>query len=169
MGKSYKIEGMLCVYCHEENVRNENKTKGLFRCKSCNRCFTKTSNPKRGLIIDNKKYCNRCNELKFLDDFYSNGKELRGECKDCYKFTNRLNNYGLDRGNFDHLLLSQNNKCAICSEDLESISKCFIDHNHENEIVRGILCPSCNTAIGLLKDSPEIINKAYSYVKRSYE
>lgn len=39
-----------------------------------------------------------------------------------------------------------------------------VDHDHATNRVRGILCSNCNRGIGLLGDSPEIINKAIDYL-----
>ena len=39
-----------------------------------------------------------------------------------------------------------------------------IDHCHKSGQVRGVLCPNCNTAIGLLNDDPTVLKKAISYL-----
>jgi hypothetical protein len=53
-------------------------------------------------------------------------------------------------------------KCSICNSKK---SLCW-DHNHETGNFRGTLCPYCNTAIGLLKNDPQIIEKAISYLSK---
>jgi hypothetical protein len=40
-----------------------------------------------------------------------------------------------------------------------------IYHCHTTGKVRGLLCVNCNLAIGLLKDNPDLLNKAASYLK----
>jgi hypothetical protein len=39
-----------------------------------------------------------------------------------------------------------------------------VDHDHETNKVRGLLCNSCNKALGLFKDSPNILNQAINYL-----
>ena len=75
--------------------------------------------------------------------------------------------YGLSITEFDNLLLSQDNRCAICKEplDLQNPKNVNIDHNHLTGKVRGILCLKCNVAIGLLRDNPEYVYNAYKYLK----
>ena len=59
----------------------------------------------------------------------------------------------------------QEGKCAIC----DSTGKLVVDHNHDTGDVRSLLCNSCNSGIGFLKDSPAIVMKAYSYLlEKSY-
>lgn len=69
--------------------------------------------------------------------------------------------YGLKAGEFNELIESQNNRCAICNRKMWSP---HIDHNHSTGAVRGLLCSNCNTGIGLLGDSPERLLSAILYL-----
>jgi hypothetical protein len=40
-----------------------------------------------------------------------------------------------------------------------------VDHNHTTGKVRGLLCSSCNGALGLFKDNPEVVAAALLYLK----
>jgi hypothetical protein len=75
--------------------------------------------------------------------------------------------YGIDADIYHNILYLQNNKCAICgSGDWESKSRAMdLDHDHETGKVRGILCHSCNIAIGLLSDNPNTIYAAAVYLR----
>jgi hypothetical protein len=39
-----------------------------------------------------------------------------------------------------------------------------IDHNHDTGEFRGVLCKTCNRALGLFRDNPDIIFNAYDYL-----
>lgn len=54
-------------------------------------------------------------------------------------------------------------KKAGCEACGSMLSLC-IDHEHATGHVRGILCASCNTALGFLKDSPKTIKNLARYV-----
>lgn len=40
-----------------------------------------------------------------------------------------------------------------------------IDHCHKTGKVRGLLCKTCNTGIGHLKDDPNILRSAINYLE----
>ena len=42
-----------------------------------------------------------------------------------------------------------------------------IDHNHETNKVRGLLCPSCNKGLGHAYDSIEILESWIKYLKEN--
>lgn len=46
------------------------------------------------------------------------------------------------------ILLEQDNKCALCHENITFKTAC-VDHDHESGFVRGMLCHSCNTGLGI--------------------
>jgi hypothetical protein len=74
--------------------------------------------------------------------------------------------YGLTPECYAALLAEQGGCCAICgSADCSSGRKMAVDHCHKTNKIRGILCGSCNRAIGGLKDDPELIDKAAAYVR----
>ena len=56
------------------------------------------------------------------------------------------------------------NRCEICSEFL-LVEEKQLDHNHETDEIRGVLCRRCNTGLGFFKDSAILLNKAISYLK----
>jgi len=59
------------------------------------------------------------------------------------------------------LLSKYNNQCCICGSN----KNLCIDHCHITNHIRGILCRSCNLALGKFGDSSESLNKAYLYLK----
>lgn len=79
--------------------------------------------------------------------------------------------YGLTLEQYAELLKRQNGVCAICGEPETLVRKgtlcaLTIDHDHETGQVRGLLCNNCNRGIGLLKDNPDVLRHAASYLER---
>lgn len=81
--------------------------------------------------------------------------------------------YNMTLEQYDKILEEQENGCAICGSEVTE-TPYFIDHDHKccpgakscGECVRGLLCMMCNSALGMLKDDPEIIASALKYIVR---
>jgi len=73
--------------------------------------------------------------------------------------------FGVTTEQYDEMLARQNGGCAICGKTNPNGHRLAIDHNHRSGKVRGLLCRNCNSAIGQLLDSPELIRKAADYVE----
>lgn len=56
--------------------------------------------------------------------------------------------------------------CAICRTPFSSENKPHVDHDHESGRVRGLLCGPCNVALGLLKDSAALLQRALQYLNQ---
>lgn len=41
-----------------------------------------------------------------------------------------------------------------------------MDHCHDSSRIRGLLCHTCNSGIGKLRDNPELLRKAADYLER---
>jgi hypothetical protein len=79
--------------------------------------------------------------------------------------------YGVTQEWYDEQLKLQNNGCKICgAEDPGKPFKFFhVDHDHKTGRLRGLLCRSCNTGIGLFKEDVKLIEKAIEYVNKHRE
>jgi predicted RNA-binding Zn-ribbon protein involved in translation (DUF1610 family) len=76
--------------------------------------------------------------------------------------------YGISTHQFAELLEFQGGGCAICAKPIENIRRRMnIDHDHETNKVRGILCTGCNTGIGHLGDNIEGLQRALYYLENT--
>lgn len=121
------------------------------------------------------KICTKCNKDKTLLDFYPkiNGKFGKSsECKECFKLripSIRLKKKGIEPLNsndeFIKTLQKQNYRCPICERKFnESIKPC-IDHDHDTNKVRGIICTFCNSGLGFMNDNINTLLNAIVYLK----
>jgi hypothetical protein len=60
-------------------------------------------------------------------------------------------------------LSQQGGVCAV--KGCGNYGRLLIDHNHETGEVRGLLCYSCNTALGLSRDDPVRLRALALYVE----
>jgi hypothetical protein len=80
------------------------------------------------------------------------------------KFQRLFRAYGITKEAYMEKVKEQKHACAICKK---SNGKALaVDHCHETGIVRGLLCDPCNTALGLLKESPESMQSALAYLAK---
>jgi hypothetical protein len=74
--------------------------------------------------------------------------------------------YGIEHGTYDMMLSSQNGRCAICGTDTPGgkSNRFHLDHCHDTNAVRGLLCGPCNTGIGQFKHDASNLQKAIEYL-----
>ena len=75
--------------------------------------------------------------------------------------------YNITIDDFENLRELQKNKCAICFGEMILPRDCNIDHNHDTDKVRGLLCNRCNRALGLFRDNAEILKNAIIYLQKT--
>lgn len=78
-------------------------------------------------------------------------------------YAKTLEKYGLTLDEYEAMVEDQGGKCAICG--VTPKTRLCVDHCHATGIVRGLLCRSCNTAIGLLREDTKVMGKAIQYVR----
>lgn len=78
--------------------------------------------------------------------------------------------YGIGLDEYDKIYEAQLGVCAICKQPESAKDKdggprmMAVDHCHETGKVRGLLCTGCNTALGGLKDSIDLLDAAKNYL-----
>lgn len=127
-----------------------------------------------------EKACSRCHIVKPLTEFYRSkvaASGYQGYCKSCRKEYDQARQYNpelsqLQRNkviekrwgcSYDELLEKYGDKCNICG-NLDTI-RLAVDHSHKTGTLRGLLCGSCNRAIGLFQDNIETLQRAITYLK----
>lgn len=103
-----------------------------------------------------------------MDSFPVNKRRSRlcGDCKDHRKGYHLLRKYGLSLLEYDKMLKAQDSRCAICRTDTPGrYDRFVVDHCHETEEVRGLLCHSCNLGLGKFKDDIGLLKAAAEYLK----
>jgi len=76
--------------------------------------------------------------------------------------------YGMTVADYDRMLSDQEGGCAICGDDGQAgrwAGLLHVDHCHSTGAVRGLLCESCNLALGKFKDDPRLLRRAAEYIQ----
>ena len=139
------------------------------------------------------KECSLCEKIKPNESFHRDKGNVRGNgrafyCKECANKKGRewheknkhkpevilsrrkrylQFTYNISLEMFNNLWLSQKGLCGICQLPLSGGGNTHIDHNHDNNTIRGLLCTNCNRGLGHFQDSAVYLNRAIEYLKES--
>jgi hypothetical protein len=69
--------------------------------------------------------------------------------------------YRVNEAERDELIASRRGVCCICP----SAPATHVDHRHNTGRVRGVLCFSCNAALGQFKGRPDVTRRAVTYLE----
>lgn len=135
------------------------------------------------------KECTVCGKTKPVSDFHLRSKTQpwpKSACKECHrsrarqywknkplskeeqKEKNLQRSFGIGLKEYNQMLQEQNNSCAICGKNADSLSRSLaVDHDHTSGKIRGLLCMYCNTALGKFEDNKTNLLNAVSYLERN--
>lgn len=139
-----------------DNVYTDSR--GKRRCKECRKGWMANDAKRR----KGRGQCRKCAEPIALGN--SNYCEGHRQMTRGYVLKNR---YGITPAQYQYMLDQQGGVCPICKQPPTDSRGLVLDHNHRTEVIRGLLHASCNQALGLLKDNPDIILAASQYVRSS--
>ena len=130
------------------------------------------------------KTCYACKTEKLVSEFYkSNVNYYQKECKKCnqirkYKWhqtesgklssanTKLKRRFGITLEEYNKMYADQHGKCLICDATESALNhRLAIDHCHTTGKIRGLLCKSCNVALGGFKENIENLKRAIEYLK----
>ena len=77
----------------------------------------------------------------------------------------KLRRYKMTPESYDEIFDKQKGLCLICETPLVKHARgTHIDHNHETDEIRGLLCEFCNIGLGMFRESVQILHKASDYL-----
>lgn len=142
------------------------------RCRGCKRdlpleCFTPGA---RGI-------CRECNNRKTKEWHAKNPERARRMRAEAHarrvatpegrqqvrgwKYKAR---YGITIEQYEQMLGNQDGHCALCPTEPAPGEYLSVDHDHETEEVRGLLCTDCNHGLGRFHDDLERLMAAAAYL-----
>ena len=86
--------------------------------------------------------------------------------KTVLKNTNLMKNYGISLDQFNQMVTVQDGKCAICAKPFKNSKDTCVDHNHNSDKVRQLLCIKCNFLVGICGENTSILQKAIEYLNK---
>lgn len=122
----------------------------------CHVCGT-TSNMIPRKTIKQAKTCRPCQRTK-VAAWRAKNPEKNGA-------SSRFRLTGCTHEQYTKLKLEQSGCCKICNRhESEFKIQLAADHCHKTGKVRGLLCTSCNRALGLFRDNTDVLISAIKYL-----
>ncbi len=116
------------------------------------------------LAPEGTAWCAGCQSFRDLEDFGKGATTCRA-CKSASTHGAMIEKtYGLTSEQYDALLERQGGRCAICRARPKS-KRLAVDHDHQTEEVRGLLCSRCNhDLLGSAWDSLAMATALWHYM-----
>ena|SRR3990167_5950618 len=155
-----------CKHGHEFTPENTGiRPNGYSRCRECDRIksrewLAKPENKAKAKLWYKRNYAGR------RDYILSYKEKYRSEKRHIAAKYNLPTTYA-------EMVAAQNGLCAACKEPPDHMGLC-VDHDHSccpddsscGKCVRGLLCFSCNYALGFAKDSEERLLALVAYLRQ---
>lgn len=129
------------------------------QCKACHNEYSKRYRQDPECRARSKEY----HAIRYRERLAENGYSLESRERILKK------QYGITLQDYVRILVSQNQKCAICGSetpDRGGAESFDVDHDHATGKVRGLLCKHCNLMLGNAKDSTSTLESAITYLKK---
>ena len=111
---------------------------------------------------NNNKLCNRCHVVR--GNAYNKKLRIKHGRTPITALTRKLK---LSLEDVQEKERRQLGRCAICGTDRPAgkSGKLHIDHDHNTNAVRDLLCLKCNQGLGLFMDNPDLLEAAAAYIR----
>lgn len=161
------------TFCDEECRSKYISTLTEKTCNKCNRTLPIVNFRAAKTTADrHHNACNDCeatrwktwyaedNDLKKIKNSIRNKAYFKTDNGQENELRKKLRRYGITLEDYVQLLIRCEGLCEICHEN-EAYA---IDHDHTTGKVRGLLCNTCNLALGTFKDDKNLMSAAILYL-----
>jgi hypothetical protein len=147
--KTIKNKGVVfcSITCSKQHYRKEILNKGFSETKACSKCKIEKPRNSEHFPLHNLK-------LDGLDSWCR-------KCRATYRSEFRRGMYRSMISDEDLLEMLKTEECTICG----SKEKLVVDHDHNRNFVRGMLCNHCNRGLGHFRDDPMLLEFAKMYIQ----
>lgn len=157
-----------CCRCKQEkpltDFRKATKQKDGHQ-HACRMCANKDTKRWRMKNRDRELEKGKIRRENNKEKYNAMSKKWRDANPDKVKENTIKKRYGIDLAQWQTMFDAQDGKCIICgTHQFELKKELAVDHCHTTGKVRGLLCIRCNRAIGLFRDSPDLLDKALKYL-----
>jgi hypothetical protein len=158
------ISTKICRVCKEEKAYEDLAKRGKFKHADiyktynlCKKCDNKRRQDKR-----NRNWSPERKEQDRIRRLEKGREYVKANPEKTRNY--RLKKYGVTLNWLYQKIIDQEFKCTICETHIDEKSA-VIDHCHDKNYVRGVICNKCNTAIGFFKNNTNSMKNAIKYLE----
>ena len=146
-------------------------TDGKKQCSKCDDYLPWDSFDRRRLdgklyLHSNCKACRRVGWDRWVENNKEHYQKVKKKGQDLLHHQHKkYERRGITKEEYDIVFETQKGLCAICQKPPKDKQSLAMDHNHETNEFRGLLCKECNRALGLFGDNINILTNAVLYLK----
>jgi len=157
------IKGHPCITCKKERFYKTQQGVDKGKNKNCRSCSNSISMGGDGVKYNkhSKRLCSNCKTNTIGWNSYCNSCNIVKR-KTYHDEVLRFSKYNITKEIYLEQLEKQDYSCYAC----DSFENLCIDHCHNTDKFRGILCNNCNISLGLLKDNTETLKKLINYLNK---
>ncbi len=166
----------VCIYCrvlktaaeyHQHAYTKRDGTTGIRLNSGCRDCHNARVSRRRVSFPEKYKAQQQAYRLANADKVReAHRRYMKANPEKVREWTLR-SQYGITSQQYDEMLSEQGGVCRVCREPPAMVgrkSRLHVDHCHDTGRVRGLLCHSCNVALGLLKDDKARVSALLAYL-----
>lgn len=112
-----------------------------------------------GTPVPKSANCKHCGKPKALVEY---ARRKTWECKPCIAISATMKRYGVSRSLA--IELRAIDACQVCGGTSIDGRSLHVDHCHDTNKIRGVLCSECNKTLGLVKDDATRLQKLAEYL-----
>lgn len=149
----------VCTKCEKEKITTSFRERPSLKCGYHSWCRDCENEANRKRVVKKVK------EVVVKTDVQIKEEEQLKK----YKAKERMlkYRYSLTIDSYHSMYEEQNKSCKICLKEYElgGWKGLYVDHCHRTGKVRGLLCPKCNTMIGVLNEDIELLRSMAKYIE----
>jgi hypothetical protein len=132
-------------------------------CKTCSLELPLDSFSKGQGKYKKLNVCKICDANARRNRYWSMSAEEHEQSKERQRIREYKRNYGLKHDVAVSLAKNRIGECKICSK----VTKLVVDHCHDTNVVRGLICDNCNKMLGHSFDNPQTLIQAAEYLRNN--
>jgi hypothetical protein len=157
-GKPKRVAASTCRECWKSN--HNNGASGTKYCAGCDRALAVNQ---FSWNTSKNSYRSRCKDCESKQRKEQNERDKMSGASRKSDFRKNWKRLGFNPKDVETFVEEHEGICDICgtSENLA------IDHCHQTNVLRGLLCMSCNVGLGHFRDSPDRLARAILYITKN--